>query len=99
MFSPEAMWIVYSACILFALLSAGAIAVHELWKLWRKPDNEPDLDVDARELIVSLRGGVPEKCDFCGQPRPEHELHPEEGGEWACIHCIDKWKADGTLGY
>jgi hypothetical protein len=22
----------------------------------------------AFELIVSLRGGLPEKCDFCGQP-------------------------------
>ena len=49
---------------------------------------------DVRVLIVDLRGGVPEQCDFCRQPRPADELHPEEAGMWACIHCIERWEKE-----
>lgn len=52
-------------------------------------EEHPD-DVSIRELLTGLRGGVPEKCDFCGQIRNENEMHPEEGGDWICIHCINK---------
>lgn len=46
---------------------------------------------DARDLIVALRGGVPEQCDFCGsKPLPEL-LHPEEAGMWACEDCLRRW--------
>lgn len=51
--------------------------------------------ITARDLIIGLRGGVPPKCDFCGEEKPPADLHPEEGGEWACINCIERWKAQG----
>jgi len=37
----------------------------------------------ARDLIIALRGGLPNRCNFCDQPTPPERLHPEEGGEWA----------------
>lgn len=46
-------------------------------------------------LIVALRGGLPEKCDFCDQPYTEQRQPvPEEGGEWACTECLAKWTAE-----
>lgn len=63
-------------------------------------DTEPELsDLDGRDLIIDLRGGSHEKCDFCGGTFPHEEIHPEEAGQWACIHCIEKWRKEGTLGY
>jgi len=47
--------------------------------------------IDVREMIINLRGGIPERCDFCKEKRPKHEMHPEEAGEWACIYCIERW--------
>lgn len=55
--------------------------------------NEDDLD--ARELIIALRGGVPAKCDFCCEECAPEDLHPEEGGEWACIDCLTRWAKEG----
>ncbi len=44
------------------------------------------------EMIVEWRGGVPESCDFCGQPYNEkRQPVPEEGQEWACTECWDRW--------
>ena len=48
---------------------------------------------EVRDLIADLRGGIPACCDFCGQATEQHDLHPEEGGEWACIECIRRWDA------
>jgi len=48
--------------------------------------------MDIRELIIGLRGGVPNKCDFCGEDFDEHALYPEEAGMWICIDCIQKDK-------
>jgi len=33
------------------------------------------------DAIIEMRGGLPEKCDFCGEPYNEY-LHPtpDEGG-------------------
>lgn len=51
---------------------------------------------EVKAMIADLRGGIPPKCEFCGEVRPENEMHPEEAGEWACIHCIRRWhKEDG----
>ena len=50
-------------------------------------------DIDVRQMIIDLRGGIPEKCDFCQQTMPEEKMHPEEAGMWACIDCIDRWEA------
>jgi len=44
------------------------------------------------ELIVAMRGGIPDRCDFCDQPFTEANYPtPEEAGEWACIECVKKW--------
>lgn len=46
--------------------------------------------MEPRDLIADIRGGKPLFCDFCDQPTPENDLHPEEGGLWICIDCINK---------
>lgn len=44
------------------------------------------------DLIVELRGGLPLACDFCGQSyADDRQPVPEEGGEWACTECVDRW--------
>ena len=44
------------------------------------------------EVIVELRGGVPERCDFCSKPFTEQNYAtPEEAGDWACIECVRRW--------
>ncbi len=49
-------------------------------------------EMNILEMIVELRGGVPESCDFCGQPYNEkRQPVPEEGQEWACTECWDRW--------
>jgi hypothetical protein len=53
----------------------------------------------AFDLIVGLRGGLPEKCDFCDQPfTTERHPVPEEAGEWTCSECVARWIKDGTYG-
>jgi len=52
----------------------------------------------TRDLIVALRGGVPDVCDFCGEATDPDDLHPEEGGEWACTECIRAWDAPPQKG-
>ena len=45
------------------------------------------------ELIAELRGGIPDKCDFCDKLfTKENYPTPEECGEWACIECVDRWE-------
>lgn len=39
-------------------------------------------------LIVDMRGGMPDKCSFCG--KVTHKLEPWEAGDWACSECADK---------
>ena len=41
---------------------------------------------ETRQLIADLRGGVPEKCDWCGK-RASY-LEPEEAGDWVCHACL-----------
>lgn len=48
-------------------------------------------NADALAVIIALRGGVPSKCDFCGQERLEEQLHPEEAGDWVCEECLKAW--------
>jgi hypothetical protein len=46
------------------------------------------------DLLVSLRGGFPDCCDFCGQPYTDTRYPvPEEAGEWACLECVTRWDA------
>ena len=47
---------------------------------------------NPRDLIIALRGGVPPICPFCREARPEHEMEPLSGGEWACGTCLDRWE-------
>ena len=46
------------------------------------------------DLIADLRGGRPDKCDFCGQPTGPESLTPEEGGDWACLTCWERWERE-----
>ena len=51
--------------------------------------------MNALDMIVELRGGVPECCDFCGKPFNEHRHPiPEEAGEWTCTECWEKWEKE-----
>ena len=48
--------------------------------------------------IAMLRGGMPDKCDFCSRDVSPDELEPEEAGDWACHHCLLKWaREDGSM--
>lgn len=47
---------------------------------------------ELKQWIADLRGNIPTNCDFCGEPRPFSQLHPEEGGDWACDECIERWE-------
>lgn len=48
---------------------------------------------DALDLLISIRGGWPEACDFCKQPYTEQRYPvPEEAGEWACNECVARWE-------
>jgi len=59
-----------------------------------------DYNKAAFDFIVSLRGGLPEKCDFCGQKftRERYPI-PEEAGEWTCSECLARWQTAGLPGY
>jgi len=48
---------------------------------------------DVFNMIVELRGGVPERCDFCGERYTDSRRPtPDEGGEWACTVCWERWE-------
>ena len=49
-----------------------------------------------RDFIATIRGGIPSRCDFCEKERNETEMHPEEGGAWACIHCLERWEREDS---
>lgn len=47
------------------------------------------------DLIVELRGGIPESCDFCNKIFTEsRQPVPEEAGEWACTECWTRWEKE-----
>ena len=47
------------------------------------------------ETIIAMRGGIPEKCDFCGQTfTDDNYATPEEAGEWACLKCVLRWNRE-----
>ena len=49
------------------------------------------------DLIVAFRGGLPECCDFCGQPYTEDRWpEPEEAGAWACNECVQRWARENA---
>lgn len=46
-------------------------------------------------LLIGIRGGLPETCDFCGQPYGEGRYPVlEEAGEWACSECLRRWERE-----
>ena len=53
--------------------------------------------MSAIDFIAALRGGIPERCDFCGEPY-DNERHPEpeEAGQWACNFCNDRWNKEDS---
>ena len=38
------------------------------------------------DLIIGLRGGYPDGCDWCGKPLLLEPI-PEEAGQWICVEC------------
>lgn len=47
------------------------------------------------EMIVAMRGGIPDNCDFCGQPFNQQRAPiPEEAGEWTCSECWERWEQE-----
>jgi len=53
------------------------------------------------DLIAGVRGGIPECCDFCGQPYSDtRHPEPEEAGAWSCSQCEreyrEKLRQDGS---
>jgi len=53
------------------------------------------------DLLLSIRGGLPESCDFCKQPYKDGRYPvPEEAGAWACSDCEARWlKEDAPARY
>ena len=52
----------------------------------------PEYHAIAFQLLVDLRGGLPERCDFCRRRYSAIRYPvPEEGGEWACSVCVARW--------
>jgi len=52
-----------------------------------------DDDFDTLDFLIDLRGGMPEKCDFCGGPINGDPI-PEEAGDWACRQCFERWEEE-----
>lgn len=45
------------------------------------------------DLVIILRGGLPETCDFCGQLFSDtRQPVPEEAQAWACSECVARWE-------
>lgn len=54
-----------------------------------------DYDHAAMNFLISERGGLPERCDFCARPYVDGRYPvPEEGRAWACNECEARWNAD-----
>ncbi len=50
------------------------------------------------EMIAEIRGGIPNKCDFCHEQFTEENYPtPEEAGDWACISCVKVWLKQDEL--
>ena len=58
-------------------------------------DAQVEINQLAMGMLVHMRGGIPECCDFCGEKFTEERYPtPEECGDWACIECVKKWEAE-----
>jgi hypothetical protein len=54
-----------------------------------------EYDKAAFDMLVAMRGGLPERCDFCGHAYADGRYPvPEEAGAWACNECEAHWNAD-----
>lgn len=50
------------------------------------------------EMIAEMRGGIPDKCDFCEQPYTEERYPiPEEAQAWTCSECLARWEKEDEL--
>lgn len=51
-----------------------------------------DFQQAALAMLIANRGGLPEKCDFCGQTYTDGRYPvPEEGQAWACSEWEARW--------
>ena len=48
------------------------------------------------ETIMEMRGGVHEKCDYCGKPFDKRGAIPDEGQTWSCWPCWDRWESENA---
>ena len=56
-----------------------------------------DYNQAALDMLIDLRGGLPNACDFCGQPFTHARVPvPEEAGAWACSECEARWAKQET---
>lgn len=52
------------------------------------------LEYELKHFPESFR----RECDFCGCMFPPEQIDPEEGDQWACMGCQDRWaKEDGGV--
>jgi hypothetical protein len=50
--------------------------------------------VNTLDLLISIRGGLPERCDFCDRPYEDGRYPvPEEAGAWSCNECEARFDA------
>ena len=61
-----------------------------------------ELNFLADEVMEYEREHFPETfkhtCDFCGKLCAPDAIDPEEGDQWACVECQQKWaKEDGGV--
>lgn len=51
--------------------------------------------MSVMEMIIAMRGGIPESCDFCGKPFNDlRRPVPDEAGEWSCTECWKRWEKE-----
>ena len=71
---------------------------------------DPDPSTDAGKELLALADEVESyerehfpnmfkrNCDFCGKTCQPNEIDCEEGDQWACFDCDDRWtKEDGGV--
>jgi hypothetical protein len=44
----------------------------------------------VRDMLIALRRGGQDYCDYCGAVVGEDNIHPDEGGTWSCTKCLNE---------
>lgn len=55
-------------------------------------DSDSEFNRMVFDMLTANRGGLPTKCEFCGQPYTDGRYPvPEEAQAWACSECVARW--------